>query len=88
MSRQMRATTVVSQAGDIVGRGGVGAQQPQPSLLHGILGFGGRAEHPIGDRLQARARGGEPLAQDFFLVHRHIRASQFVTAMTILEPPM
>jgi hypothetical protein len=30
------------------------ATQPQPRLLHGVLGLGNRAEHPVGHRPQAR----------------------------------
>ena len=33
----------------------VGAAEPQPSVLDGVVSFAERAEHPIGDRAQMRS---------------------------------
>jgi len=38
--------------GEVVDRRGVGAGQPQPRLLDGVLGLAGGAEHPVGDRMK------------------------------------
>ena len=43
MSRQTRATTVVSQPPRLSIAAGVRAAQPQPRLLDRVLGFGARA---------------------------------------------
>jgi hypothetical protein len=42
-------------AGDVVHAARVGAAEPQPRLLHGIVGLGGRAEHPQRDGAQVWA---------------------------------
>ena len=52
MSRQMRATTVVSQPAHVAHVADVGAVHPQPSLLNGVLGLGQRAQHAVGDRAE------------------------------------
>ena len=51
----MRVTTVVSQAARFSISSGAGALQPQPGLLHGVVGLGERAEHPVADRPQTIA---------------------------------
>ena len=38
-------------AGEVFDRFGVGAREPQPRLLHGVLGLARRAEHAVRDRL-------------------------------------
>ncbi|EMD21640.1 hypothetical protein C791_1301 [Amycolatopsis azurea DSM 43854] len=56
---------------------GVGAADPQPRLLHRVLGVAGGAEHPVGHRPQAIVVFGEPLGQpDLFdhLSHSSVRA--------------
>ena len=70
MSRQTRATTVVSQPPQILDVAGVGAAEPQPGLLHRVFGLAARAEHAIGDRPQAAPVGLELSGQGFFFVHR------------------
>ena len=52
MSRQTRATTVVSQPPRLSTVVRVGAAQPQPCLLQGVVGLADRAQHPVGDRAQ------------------------------------
>ena len=47
----------------------VGAAEPQPGLLHGVVGLGHRAQHPVGDRPQARPVLLEPLGQPVLLAH-------------------
>jgi len=42
-------------AGEVVDGGGVGAGEAQPGLLHGVVGFGERAEHAVGDGAEMRA---------------------------------
>ena len=39
MSRQTRATTVVSQPAEVVDAAGVGAAQPQPGFLNRVVGL-------------------------------------------------
>ena len=42
---------------------GVGAAEPQPGLLDGVVGLAQRAEHPVGDRPQVGAVLVESLGQ-------------------------
>ena len=46
----------------------VGAAEPQPGLLHGVVGLAERAEHPVGDRPQVAAVLLEALGE-LVLVH-------------------
>ena len=50
MSRRTRATTVVSQPPRFSTLAGVGAVEPEPGLLDGVVGLAERAEHPVGHR--------------------------------------
>jgi len=59
MSRQTRATTVVSQP-------------PQPALLDRVIRLVDRAEHPEGQRAQVPAVGLELVGQHVVSVHCHI----------------
>ena len=76
--RLARAQGVEADAGDhrgqpaaeIVDAGGIGAAQPQPGFLHGIVGLARRAQHAVGDPLQMAAVGLELLGQPFFFFHR------------------
>lgn len=43
----------------VVDAAAVGLMPTQPGVLHHILGFRDRAEHPIGDAVQARPQPGE-----------------------------
>ena len=52
-SAQTRATTVVSQRAEVLDLVRVGAAEPQPGLLDGVVGLAQRAEHPVGDGAQA-----------------------------------
>ena len=70
MFRHRRATTVVSQARRFSTSAGVGSAQSQPGLLHGVVGFAQRAQHPVGDRSQMGAIGIELLGQPVGIVHR------------------
>jgi len=56
-------------AAEVVDPFGVGAAQPQPGLLDGVLGLGHRAEHPIGDRTQVGPVTLELLGHPVALVH-------------------
>ena len=69
MSRHTRATTVVSQPPRFSTSLGVGAAEPQPRLLHGVVGLAQRAEHAVGHRPQVGPVLLEPLGQPFVLVH-------------------
>src|SRR5207302_1545021 len=51
-------------------RAAAGAAEPQPGLLHRVLGFAERPEHAVGHPAQAAALGLEALRQPFVLVHR------------------
>ena len=76
--RLARAQRVEADAGDhrgqpaaeIVDAGGIGAAQPQPGFLHGIIRLARRAQHAVGDPLQMAAVGLELLGQPFFFFHR------------------
>ena len=48
---------------------GVGAAEPQPGFLNGVVGLAHRAEHPVGHRSQMAAVLLEPLRQPFVLDH-------------------
>ena len=48
----------------------VGAAEPQPGLLDGVVGLAERAEHPVGHRPQVGPVRLEPLRQPVALVHR------------------
>ena len=50
-----RATTVVSQPPEVLDVARVGAAEPQPGLLDGVVGLAQRAEHPVGHRPQVGA---------------------------------
>ncbi len=54
MFRHTRATTVVSQPPRFSTSLASDAAQPQPGVLHGVVGLGERAEHPVGHRPQPR----------------------------------
>jgi hypothetical protein len=54
---------------EILDRRGVDAAQPQPGLLHRIVGLGLRAQNAVGDRTQARAVALELPGQLNVLVH-------------------
>ena len=72
MFRHTRATTVVSQPRRFSMSLGVGAAEPQPRLLHGVVGLAQRAEHAVGDRAQVRAVLLEELGQPILFVQGHI----------------
>jgi hypothetical protein len=42
-------------AAQVVHPGAAGPAHPQPGFLHGVVGVGGRAEHPVGHRPQVGA---------------------------------
>jgi hypothetical protein len=54
--------TVVSQA-QVGHAGGVGSLQPQPALLHGVVGVGQAAQHPVSNRPHVRPVGLELVGQ-------------------------
>ena len=76
--RAARAQHVQAHPGDdrrqptaqVLDAAGVGAAQPQPGLLDGVLGLGQRAEHPVGHRPQMRAVRLELRRYEVVLVHR------------------
>jgi hypothetical protein len=70
-------------AAEVVDRGGVGAGQPHPGLLHRVLGVGQRAEHPVRDRAQPSPLGVEPPGQQIAFVHGSPSAAGIVTTMTL-----
>jgi hypothetical protein len=61
---------------------GLGAAQPKPRLLHGVLGLAHRAEHPVRDPPQVWSRRFELVHQPLSLVHGHILSSGCVIALT------
>ena len=58
-----RATTVVSQPPRFSTPLGVGAAEPQPGFLDGVVGLAQRAEHPVGHRPQVGPVLLEPFRQ-------------------------
>ena len=69
MFSDTRATTVVSHADEVLDLAGFGAAEPQPGLLHGVVGLADRAQHPVGDRPQAAPVLLEPLCKPVLFVH-------------------
>ena len=49
---------------------GVGAAQPQPGFLNGVVGLAGRAQRVVGDRPQSGSVGLEPSRKLSVFVHR------------------
>ena len=66
----MRLTTVVSQPPHVLHLARVGAVEPQPRFLHGVLGLAPRAQHPLRHRTQVRAVLLELLGLPLLCVHR------------------
>jgi hypothetical protein len=56
--------------GQVLDLGGVGAAEPQPGILHRVVGLGLGAEHPIGHRPQVGSLLLEALGQPVGVVHR------------------
>jgi hypothetical protein len=56
--------------GQVVDVVGVGPAQPQPRLLHGVVGLGSRAEHPVRHRREPGPVGLEALGENFLISHR------------------
>jgi hypothetical protein len=55
---------------EVVDRVGVRAAEPDPRLLHGVVGLARRAEHPVRDRAHPGPVLLEPLCQPVVFVHR------------------
>ena len=51
---------------------GVAAAEPQPGVLHRVVGLAQRAQHPVGHRAQAGAVLLKALGQPVLFVHRHV----------------
>ena len=66
-------------AAQVVDVAGLGPAEPEPGLLHGILGLAERAEHPVGHRAQLGAMGLEAICQ---VIHGHILRFSIVIAVT------
>ena len=49
----------------------VGAAEPQPGVLDGVVGLAERAEHPVGDGAQMRSVILELLGEPFLLIQSH-----------------
>jgi len=65
--------------GQVVHTGRVRAVQPQPRLLHGVLGLARRTEHPVRHGPQARAVGLEPRRQGSAVLHEPLRSRSRTT---------
>jgi hypothetical protein len=72
MSRQTRATIVVSHPPRFSTPFRVGAAEPEPGFLDSVVCLADGAEHSVGDRPQAGPVLLEPLRQPFALIHGHI----------------
>ncbi len=64
-------------AAEVLDLVGVGAAQPNPRLLHGVVRLGEGAEHPVGDRPQVGPVLLESLRQKVAVIHRHIPPSHW-----------
>jgi hypothetical protein len=53
---------------------GIGAAQPQPSFLHGVICFSAGPQHAIGDRPRMRPLGLKGLRQPFRLPRKFVSA--------------
>ena len=82
MSRQTRATTVVSQPPRLSTAVGVGATEPQPGLLHGVVGLVARPEHAQRHRPEVIPVGLEALVQGSSVAHGHILGLPHVILLT------
>jgi len=69
-------------AGEVLDRLGVGAREPQPRLLHCVLGLAPRAEHSVRDRLQVPPVALELLGLPVASGHCHISAFESVISLT------
>jgi hypothetical protein len=47
----------------------IGAAEPQPGVLDGVVSLAERAEHPVGDRAQMRSLLLELLGEPLLLIH-------------------
>jgi hypothetical protein len=56
-------------AAEVLDLARVGAAEPQPGVLDGVVGLAGRAEHPIGDRAEMRSVILELPGEPFLLIH-------------------
>ena len=65
-----------------------GAVEAEPALLHGVLGFAQRAEHPVGDCPQVGAVLLELSRLPVCVLHRHILPFRFVMGETKHDGPM
>jgi hypothetical protein len=54
---------------EVLDLGRVGTGEPQPGVLHGVVGLAERAERPVGDRAQARPVLLELVGEPFLLIH-------------------
>ncbi len=79
MSRHTCVMTVVSQPPRLSTAPVSARDEPQPRLLHGVLGFARRAQHAVGDRPQAGPVLLESRAQGCV---GHVRLLSFVMGMT------
>jgi hypothetical protein len=73
-------------AGQVDDRLGVGPVEPQPGLLHGIVGVADRAQHPVRHGAQARAVALELRGQQVSLVH-HPDDVRRPADVTVTSPP-
>jgi hypothetical protein len=72
-------------SGQVLDPRGVGRAEPQPRVLHRVVGLRLRPEHPVGDRPQASPLLLEPRGQPVSLVHRSHCPASVVHSRS--EPP-
>jgi hypothetical protein len=73
-------------AAQVLDPAGVGAAEPQPGLLDGVVGLAERAEHPVGHRPQAGPLLLEPLGQPWPLVHHVTSLRRRVSSQSTRQP--
>ena len=73
-------------AAEILDRRGIRPDEPEPGLLHGILGLAHRAEHAVRDRTKVRAVSLELLGQQVRVAHGHILSVAVVISLTDERP--
>ena len=85
MFRHTRATTVVSQPPRFSTLAGVGAAEPQPGVLDGVVGLADRAEHPVGHRAQV-GRGAPRTAPPAIRARPPVTLPPFAVSYAV-DPP-
>jgi hypothetical protein len=69
MFKATRATNRRQPSAKVLDLARVGAAEPQPRVLDGVVGLAERAEHPVGDRAEVRSVLLELPREPLLLIH-------------------